>query len=62
MAKNKPALLKGVETVCRKTMEFEIGVDVSLSLKYKPDDNHKTNIDIFFFFVKCNLMTAAYNE
>ena len=32
---------------------------LTLSLKYKLDDNHKTNIDAFeFFFVNCKLMTA----
>ena len=36
---------------------------LTLSPKYKLDDNHKTNTDTFeIFFVNCKLMTAAaYN-
>ena len=33
---------------------------LTLPPKYKLDDKHKTNIDTFdFFFVYCELMTAA---
>ena len=41
--------LRWSRTVCRKTVEFEIDVDVShtVAIIYKLDDNHKTNIDTF---------------
>ena len=66
LLKSSLLCLRGSRTVCRKTAEFEIDVDVShtVAIIYKLDDNHKTNIDTFegVFFVNCELITgAAYN-
>ena len=66
LLKSSLLCLSWSRTVCRKTVEFEIDVDVShtVAIMYKLDDNHKRNIDTFegLFFVNCELMTgAAYN-
>ena len=54
LLKSSQLCLRGSRTVCRKTVTFEIDVNVShtVSLKYKLDDNHKTNIDIFDYFFR----------
>ena len=47
LLKSRLLCLRGSRTVCRKTAEFEIAVDVShtVAIIYKLNDNYKTNID-----------------
>ena len=47
LLKSSLLYLRGSRTVCRKTLEFEIDLYLTLSPKYKLDDNNKTNFDTF---------------